>query len=205
MTSPLDPPDGNWWDRAVNRREAIWLGIAGAWSLGIFGWMSGFTRFGDQNPIGETYEVDPDAFQATVSAYQEESGQTSVEAIQEGRAPTEDERQNVVVPSGSSVYVMGRRFFWAGLPVVLEAGTEYDIHLGAYDVQHGFSVRPGDSLSQQINLQVLPGTEWVIPMTFDDPGTYHVICNEFCGNGHASMHSKFYVVDPADYDTVVGE
>ena len=66
MPNPLDPPEGNWWDRAVNRREAIWLGIAGAWSLGIFGWMSGFTQFGDQNPVGETYEVDPSEFRDTV-------------------------------------------------------------------------------------------------------------------------------------------
>jgi len=29
------------------------------------------------------------------------------------------------------------RFNWDGLPTVLEAGREYDIHLGAYDVSTG--------------------------------------------------------------------
>jgi len=48
------------------------------------------------------------------------------------------------------------RFNWDGLPTVLEAGREYDIHLGAYDVQHGFSVRPEENLNKQINLRV-PG------------------------------------------------
>lgn len=205
MTSPLDPPDGNWWDRAVNRRETIWLGIAGAWSLAIFGWMSGFAQFGDQNPVGETYDVEPEGFAAMVGDYEERAGSTSAAAIDERRQPTEEDQQNVIVPPGESVYVMGRRFNWGGLPVVLETGTEYDIHLSSQDVQHGFSVRPGESLSQQINLQVFPGTEWVVPMTFDDPGTYHVICNEFCGQGHASMYGKFYVVDSAEYNTVVGE
>lgn len=182
MPNPLDPPEGNWWDRAVNRREAIWLGIAGAWSLGIFGWMSGFTQFGDQNPVGETYEVDPSEFRDTVRDYKDRAGES--EAF-----------DGALVPPGDTVYVVGQRFIWDGLPVVLEAGKEYDFHLSSYDVQHGFSVRPEESLSKQINLQVFPGSEWVVPMSFDEPGTYHVICNEFCGNGHNSMHGKFHVTE----------
>lgn len=182
MPNPLDPPEGNWWDEAVNRREAMWLGIAGAWSLGIFGWMSGFTLFGDQNPVGETYEVEIDEFRQRVAEYKEEATDSS-------------EFEDALVPPGDSVYVAGMRFIWDGLPVALEAGKEYDIHLSSYDVQHGFSVRPEESLSKQINLQVFPESEWVVPMTFDEPGTYHVICNEFCGNGHNSMHGKFYVTE----------
>lgn len=181
MGSPLDPPDGNWWDNPVNRRETIWLGLAGIWSLAIFGWMSGFTRFGDQNPVGDTFEVDSDEFRETVREYRNEADRIEIDG------------RDVIVPPGDSVYIVGQRFNWDGLPVALEAGKEYDIHLGAYDVQHGFSVRPEESLSQQINLQVLPGHEWVIPMTFEDPDTYHVICNEFCGVGHNQMYGAFYV------------
>lgn len=181
MANPLDPPKGNWWDNPVNRREALWLGIAGVWSLGIFGWMSGFTRFGDQNPIGETFEVDPDEFREVVAAYKEEAEEVEIDG------------ERAFIPPGDSVYIAGARFRWDGLPVVLEAGKEYDIHLGAYDVQHGFSVRPEDSLSQQINLQIFPDAEWVVPMTFEDPDTYHVICNEFCGVNHNMMHGKFFV------------
>ena len=178
MSGPFDEPEGNWWDEPVNRRESMWLGIAGFWSLAIFGWMSGFTRFGDQNPIGQTYDVDPEAYQATVSEYKEAAGETD---------------DGYLIPPGDSVYIGGRRFGWDGLPVVLKAGREYDVHLGSYDVQHGFSVRPEENLSKQINLQVFPGSEWVIPMTFDEPGTYHVICNEFCGRGHNTMHGEFVV------------
>jgi len=166
--------------------------------------MSGFTRFGDQNPVGETYEVDPAGFEASLDAYRDEAGRTSADAINEGRPPEEDERQRIIVPPGDSVYVMGRQFTWGGLPVALEAGREYDIHLGARDVQHGFSIRPEQSLSQQINLQIFPDTEWVVPMTFEDPDEYHVICNEFCGAGHATMSGSLFVVDADEYDTVVG-
>lgn len=177
MPTPLKPPDGNWWDQAVNRREAIWLGIAGAWSLGIFGWMSAYTRFGDQNPIGETYEVSSERFREKVQAYKEEA----------------EETERGIVPPGDDVYIAALRFDWDGLPVVLEADREYDIHFGAYDVQHGFSIRPEETLSQQINLQIFPDHEWVVPMTFEKPDTYHVICNEFCGEGHRSMHGTLIV------------
>ncbi len=178
MPNPLDPPEGNWWDEPVNRRESIWLGIAGLWSLAIFGWMSGFTRFGEQNPIGETYAVDPQEFQAAVAEYKDAAGETD---------------EGYLVPPGDSVYIAGLRFHWDGLPVVLEANREYDIHLGAYDVQHGFSIRPEETLSKQINLQIFPDTEWIVPMTFEEPGTYHVICNEFCGRGHNGMHGTLIV------------
>jgi len=181
MSTPLDPPEGNWWDNPVNRRESIWLGIAGIWSLAIFGWMSGFTRFGDQNPVGETYEVDPDEQWERTQEYLDEAETIDING------------EEAVIPPDDSVYITGYRFAWEGLPVALEAGKQYDLHLGAYDVQHGFSVRPEESLSQQINLQIFPDTEWIVPMTFEDPDTYHVICNEYCGSGHNGMHGKFFV------------
>ncbi len=179
MTSPTEPPEEDWWDIPVNRRESIWLGIAGAWSLGIFAWMAGFTQFGDQNPVGDTFEVTPEEYEQRVEAYLEDA----------------EEQEDGIVPPGEDVFIAGTRFFWEGLPVVLEAGQEYQIHLGSFDVQHGFSVRPEDSLSQQINLQIFPDREWVVPMTFEEPGTYRVICTEFCGPGHNGMSGRFEVIE----------
>ncbi|WP_265108604.1 cytochrome C oxidase subunit II [Halosolutus halophilus] len=179
MTSPLKPPDGNWWNQPINRREGIWLGLAGTWSVIIFGWMSGFTRFGDQNPIGETYEVSASEFQDKFSEYEDSAEETDAG----------------LVPPGDDVYIAGIRFSWQGTPVVLETGREYDFHLSSLDVQHGFSIRPEHALSQQMNFQVLPGYEWVLPMEFDEPGEYHIICNEFCGQGHRTMHGRIVVRD----------
>jgi len=177
VPSPLDPPDGDWWNLPVDRRETIWLGVAGLWSLSIFGWMAGWTQFGDQNPIGETRRGSASEYRNAMSAY-EEAG---------------EETERGLLPPGDDVYVAGQRFQWDGLPVVLEAGREYDVHLSSYDVQHGFSVRKEDTLSKHVNLQVLPEYEWIVPMTFDEPGTYHVICNEFCGQGHRTMHGRIEV------------
>jgi halocyanin-like protein len=188
MKSPLDSPEGDWWSEKVNRRETIWLGISGAWALTLFGWMAGWTQFGEQNQVGETLKVAPEDFQTKVTEYADEA--------------TESERG--LVPPGEDVYVGAFRYAFDGLPAVLETGTEYRFHLGTYDVQHGFSVRKEDTLSKQLSLQMLPGYEWILPMEFDEPGTYHVVCNEFCGEGHRTMHGKFEVVtdlsavEPAD-------
>jgi halocyanin-like protein len=179
MKSPLEGPDGNWWDEKVNRRETIWLGISGAWALGLFGWMSGWTQFGNQNPIGESLDVSTEQFQEKVTDYKSRAG-----AAEAG-----------LVPPGTDIYVGAARYAFDGLPVVLEKGTEYTFHLGTYDVQHGFSVRLEDTLSKQMSLQMLPGYEWLVPMSFDETGTYHVVCNEFCGEGHRTMHSTFEVRD----------
>jgi len=186
--SPLESPEGNWWNRSVNRRETMWLGISGAWALTLFGWMLGWTQVGDQNQIGPTYELSPDAYREKVQAYKQDSGVVTIDGEQ------------LSVPPGTDVYIGALQWAWDGLPVALRPGTEYTFHIGAYDVQHGFSVRHADNLSQQMSLQVLPGYEWVLDMTFDDPGTYHVVCNEFCGTGHRSMHGAFTVADYDDAD-----
>ncbi|WP_255196557.1 halocyanin domain-containing protein [Halorarius litoreus] len=186
--SPLESPEGNWWNREVNRRETLWLGISGAWALSLFGWMIGWTQAGEQNQMGPTYRVSPEAFQSKVQSYTESASVLPVDG------------EELLVPPGEDVYVGALQWDWDGLPVVLRPGETYKFHLASYDVQHGFSVRNADNLSQQISLQVLPGYEWVIEMSFDDPGTYHVVCNEFCGTGHRSMHGKFLV---RDYDESV--
>jgi halocyanin-like protein len=189
MSSPLDEPDGNWWDRQVNRRETIWLALSAGWAATLFGWMLGWSKVGDQNQVGPTYQVSPGAFQEKVQSFKDQAGTLEVDG------------EDFLVPHGNDVYVGAFQWAWDGLPVVLRPGETYKFHLGSYDVQHGFSVRNEDNLSQQMSLQVLPGYEWVLEMSFDDPGTYQVVCNEFCGNGHRSMHGKFVVRDHEPVET----
>ena len=179
MSSPLKSPEGNWWYWPVGRAEKVWLGAAGVACVILFAWMFGWMYAGEQNPTGETYRTSPERFQEKMAEYRERATST----------------ERGLRPAGDDVFVAGVQWAWDGLPVVLEAGKEYHLHLSAYDVQHGFSVRPGDELWKQINLQVLPGYEWVVPVRFPDPGTYYVVCNEFCGVNHRIMTGKFHVVE----------
>lgn len=178
MSSPIQSPEGHWWNWPMAGRERAWLGMVGVTAVILFGWMVGWMAVGEQNPTGPTFRVSTRAFQQKVNAFKDSARRT----------------ERGFRPAGRDVYVGARQWGWDGLPVVLEAGREYRFHLSSYDVQHGFSVRPEDELWKQINLQVVPGYEWVVPMSFDEPGTYHVLCNEFCGVGHRIMQARFHVV-----------
>ena len=180
MSSPIRSPDGNWWRWPVARVEKGWLGLAGLIALILFAWMFGWMYAGGQNPTGPTYRVSVERFQQKMATYRDSAVST----------------ERGLVPAGDDFYVAGLQFGWQGLPVVLEAGEQYRLHLTSLDVQHGFSVRRGEELWKQINLQALPGYEWVVPMRFEEPGTYYVVCNEFCGVGHRTMSAKFHVVEP---------
>lgn len=179
MSSPIRSPEGHWWNWSVGRQEKAWLGLVVITGVILFGWMFGWMYAGEQNPTGPTYRVSTDQFRQKMADYRQAATETDL-----GLEPAADD-----------IYVAGAQFGWHGLPVVLEAGKRYQLHLSSLDVQHGFSVRPGDELWKQINLQALPGYEWVVPMRFEEPGTYYVVCNEFCGVGHRVMTSRFYVVE----------
>ena len=179
MASPIEPPTGYWWNHPVANTEKTWLWICLLTALILFGWMVGWSHLGEQNPTGHTYRVSAEAYRQKVSSFTDQAVDT----------------EQGLRPAGTDVYVAAYQWGWDGLPVVLEAGKEYQVHLGSYDVQHGFSVRDQEDLIRQFNLQILPGYEWVIPMTFDEPGTYRLICNEFCGLGHRVMQNKIIVVE----------
>ncbi|MFB6187059.1 MAG: cytochrome C oxidase subunit II, partial [Halobacteriaceae archaeon] len=76
MKSPLDSPEGNWWDRKINRRETLWLGLSAGWAVTLFGWMLGWSQFGNQNQVGETYKVSTDEYMDKVQAYKERAKET---------------------------------------------------------------------------------------------------------------------------------
>jgi cytochrome c oxidase subunit II len=46
---------------------------------------------------------------------------------------------------------------------------------------------------------VLPGRYEQLWFTADQPGTYHLLCAEFCGTSHSQMGGSFIVMPPADY------
>jgi len=103
------------------------------------------------------------------------------------REETEQKIPVVKPPAGSDVYLIAR--LWQWWPILeLEKGKTYRLHLTAMDYQHGFSLQP-----ENINIQVLPGYEHVVSVTPNRPGTYAIVCNEFCGINHHTMVSRLYV------------
>jgi len=66
------------------------------------------------------------------------------------------------------------------------AGTVVEFRVTTLDVNHGFSLyAPDGSLMAQT--QAMPGYVNRLRVVFDKPGTYAVLCLEFCGMAHHRM------------------
>jgi cytochrome c oxidase subunit 2 len=92
-------------------------------------------------------------------------------------------------PDGSvTVTMIGGTFFWLPNPVTVPAGKRVTFRLTALDVTHGFQVT-----GTNINTMVVPGYVSQLTYTFERPGEYLVVCNEYCGTGHHTMGGKIVV------------
>jgi cytochrome c oxidase subunit 2 len=179
---PITPPQPqNWWSLPIGRQEKIWLSIVVAIGLAMFVMMPVWHVFGAQNSPTETYRVTPDGYWQKVMAFNAADGSISVRD------------QAGIKPTGTDVYLGAMRFLWMPNTIVLEAGRPYRIHVSSKDVNHGFSIHRANETAQKVNFQVVPGYEHVLTMTFDRPGTYEIICQEYCGIGHQAMIGRIIV------------
>ena len=51
----------------------------------------------------------------------------------------------------------------------------------------------------RIKHDVLPGRYTQLWFSADQPGTYHLLCAEFCGTSHSEMRGRIVVLEPAAY------
>jgi cytochrome c oxidase subunit 2 len=180
MSSILPPSQRLWWKQPLDKVEGTWIALALIWCLILFFMMPFWHVYGKQNLSNEAYRTSPEAFQKKA---QELVDQYTVRTETDANIPV------VRPPAGSDIYILGR--LWQWWPIYeLEKGQTYRVHTSSLDWQHGFSLQP-----LNINFQVLPGYEMVVTMTPDTSGTFHIVCNEFCGIGHHSMVGRIYVVD----------
>lgn len=67
-------------------------------------------------------------------------------------------------------------------------GAEVTFYVTSRDVTHGFIIE-----YHNLNLELVPGQIATGTITFDRPGTYRMICHEYCGRGHQDMNLQFIV------------
>ncbi|GGH75321.1 cytochrome c oxidase subunit II [Compostibacillus humi] len=72
--------------------------------------------------------------------------------------------------------------------IEIPAGATVHFTMTSKDVIHGIQI-PGTNM----NAMVMPGHVQKITETFDEPGEYLVICNEYCGTGHQLMSTTITV------------
>lgn len=81
-------------------------------------------------------------------------------------------------------------FAWAFQPneIRIPAGSEVTFIATSNDVIHGVHVE-----GSRVNMMLIPGQVSRNTYRFDEPGTYDMICHEFCGSGHHIMAGEVIV------------
>jgi cytochrome c oxidase subunit II len=89
------------------------------------------------------------------------------------------------------VRVESVQFAWVIKPNRVRADQPVEFRLRSKDVNHAFALYRGNRLEVQV--QVPPDFEQRLAHTFEQPGTYRVVCLEFCGVNHHLMQSQIEV------------
>lgn len=90
------------------------------------------------------------------------------------------------------VDVVGQQWSWDLKPDKVRAGSPVEFLVTASDVNHGFAIyAPDGRIATQT--QAMPGFTNKLVHTFTEPGTYTVMCLEYCGIGHAPMTAELEV------------
>lgn len=181
-------PERHWWKLPVGKDEKVWIGAAYAWCIVMTTVMTGWFFLGDQNQTGEAFRVTMDGFEYKMDRMinKRQLKDASGNLMEEGGLPV------IQVPPDGNIYFAASQFSWPHIPV-MELGKTYVFHITSLDVDHGWSLLP-----IVMNLQLIPGYDYVLRLTPNKTGVYRITCNEFCGLGHHTMAGKMYVIDTAN-------
>lgn len=92
-----------------------------------------------------------------------------------------------------SVNVTGGQWFWEVDRETVPVGTPIIFNVRAEDVNHGMAVYSAEG-TLLFQAQAMPGYVNKIRYEFKEPGTYRILCLEFCGLSHHDMTAEFQVV-----------
>ena len=110
-------------------------------------------------------------------------------------------------PAVIKMSAVGRMWFWQLNPVfdpdhlaqknadgfwILPIHQKIEFDVSSVDVNHGFGIydEAGNLIAQ---VQAMPGYTNQLFYTFDQAGTYSVLCMEYCGAMHHAMTTHFVV------------
>ncbi|MCB1709538.1 MAG: hypothetical protein KDI10_12510 [Halioglobus sp.] len=107
--------------------------------------------------------------------------------------------QNATLKADQVIDVVGHQWYWDISATEIAAGSTVEFRVTSADVNHGFAIyAPNDRIVAQT--QAMPGYTNKLLHTFDEPGTYRVLCLEYCGLAHHAMETRFKVVAAAAGD-----
>lgn len=154
----------------LHKYEKIWLTFGFA-ALIIFLSVVGVSAFNQgHTPSGGLQKVDPENLEAT--------------------PPFDDPGVHQKDDGSYEVVVVAEAFGYEPSEIQVPAGEEVTFKVTSSDVTHSFSI-----VDTNVNMMVVPGQVNEKTHTFQEAGTYLVVCNEYCGSGHHFMSMEIEVVE----------
>ena len=97
-------------------------------------------------------------------------------------------------PGATVVDVMAHQWYWLMSQADVPANRPVVFRVESKDVNHGFGIyNEANQIIAQV--QAMPGYVNQLAVQFDTPGTYKVMCLEYCGFVHHNMIAEINVVD----------
>jgi len=93
-----------------------------------------------------------------------------------------------------TVEVTGRMWQWDIDPAEVEAGRPVRFRVTSEDVNHGFGIYNAEQ-TLLAQTQAMPDYTNTLEYTFEEPGTYRVLCMEYCGIAHHKMETTITVTE----------
>ncbi len=90
------------------------------------------------------------------------------------------------------VQATGHQWYWELSKTELPAGKTIEFLVTSADVNHGFAIY-GPDMKIVTQTQGMPGVVNVLRYTFEQPGTYKILCLEYCGVAHHQMMTELHV------------
>ncbi len=154
----------------LSRGEEVWL-IASFGMILIFMFITGYQTFAlGMGPPSHQETIDPQQVDET--------------------APFDNPGVKKIADNEYEVVMTLQLFNFTPAEIEVPAGSTVHFILTSKDVTHGFQVA-----DTNINAMVMPGYIQKITQTFDEPGSYLVLCNEYCGAGHQAMSTTIKVTE----------
>jgi cytochrome c oxidase subunit 2 len=153
----------------VELYERIWMWAAGALLAMFLGAIFFMVAADAVQPPGHVETVDP----TTLSSHPE-FGAPAVKVEADGTI---------------TASVVASMFEFTPNPIRVPVNRPVTFRLTSSDVLHGFEVA-----STNANVMAIPGYVTQFTVTFDKPGEYVIVCNEYCGLQHHNMVGKLIVM-----------
>ena len=102
--------------------------------------------------------------------------------------PIRDDR----AASAEVIKVTGHQWRWEFSKNEAVVGKTVEFHVTGSDVNHGFGIYD-PQLRLVAQTQAMPGYTNVLRHTFTKPGSYKILCLEYCGLAHHNMMAEFNV------------